>query len=47
MNGQISLLGRRSGCQDYGQSSAPPGGHVKARQQLKNPPRVGVHLGNP
>ena len=27
--------------------SAPPGGLVKTRQQRKNPPRFGVHLGNP
>jgi len=43
---QISPLGRRAGCQDYG-PSAPPGGLVKTRQQRKNPPRFGVHLGNP
>jgi hypothetical protein len=27
--------------------AAPPGGLVKTRQQRKNPPRFGVHLGNP
>jgi hypothetical protein len=44
---QISPLGRRSGCQDLRPPSAPPGGFVKTRQQRKNPPRFGVHLGNP
>jgi hypothetical protein len=28
-NGQISPVGRRSGCEDYGQSSVLPGGLLK------------------
>ena len=39
-NGQISPLGRRSGCQDYRRRPRRQAGLVKTRQQRKNPPLV-------
>jgi len=40
-------LGRRSGCQGWRQSSAPPSGLARTRQKRKSPRRFGVHLENP
>jgi hypothetical protein len=42
-NGQISPFGRRAGCQDCGQSSAPPG-LARTRKKRKNS-RSGVIWG--
>ena len=44
---QISPLGRRSGCQDYGRRPRRQAVLSKRGNSAKNPPRFGVHLGNP
>jgi Transposase DDE domain group 1 len=46
-NGQISPLGRRSGCQDYGRRPHRQGVLSERGQSAKIHPGLGVHLENP